>query len=130
MDWRTALGLAAGAINISAIIPYLRDVLSGTTRPNIVTWSLWTLIGAVLSYAQYQAGASWTLALLIGSTFSNLIVACVAIRHGQRSYGWIDGICLVMALLAIGAWWWTSNPLFAIVIGVLAEFFAASPTIL
>jgi hypothetical protein len=129
MDWRTVLGLLAGLINIASIIPYVRDVLAGSTRPNIVTWFLWTLIGAILSYAQYTAGASWTLALLVGATLSDLVVTILSIRHGQRRYGWIDGGCFAVAMLAIIAWWWTSNPVAAIIVGVMAEICAASPTI-
>jgi hypothetical protein len=37
--------------------------------------------------------------------------------------------CLVMALAAMAGWWWTENPVIAIVLGVLAEIFAVSPTI-
>ena len=49
MDWRTVIGLAAGTITLLSILPYIRDILRGLTRPNLVTWWLWTLNGGILS---------------------------------------------------------------------------------
>jgi hypothetical protein len=130
MDWRTALGLAAGFIIFVSIVPYVRDTLRGSTRPNIVTWSLWTLTGAILVAAQYTAGASWTLVILLASTVTTSIVTVLAIRYGQRKYGWFDGACLAMAIVAIAGWAVTANPLTGIVLGVLAEACAVAPTVL
>ncbi|HJU06790.1 MAG TPA: hypothetical protein VJ692_16695 [Nitrospiraceae bacterium] len=130
MDWRTALGLVASLIILVSIVPYILDTLRGSTRPNIVTWSLWTLTGAVLAAAQYSAGASWTLAILVSSTVSTSIVTILAVGYGQSKYGWFDGACLVMALTAILGWAITANPLVGIVLGVLGEMCAVAPTVL
>jgi hypothetical protein len=129
MDWRTVTGLIAGIITLLAIFPYIRDILRGSTRPNLVTWSLWTLNGCILAFAQYAAGASWTLAVVVGATISTAMVTLLAVPFGQRGYGLFDAVCLVMALAAMGGWWWTKDPLAAIVLGVLAEIFAVAPTI-
>jgi hypothetical protein len=129
MDWRQILGIIAGLITFLAIVPYVLDTVRGTTRPNLVTWFLWTLNGSILAYAQFTAGASWTLAVLVASTLSTAVVTMLAIPFGQRRYGFIDAACLAMALAAMTGWWWTENPLTAIVLGVLAEIFAVSPTI-
>ena len=130
MDWRTALGLLAGLIILVSIVPYVRDTLRGSTRPNIVTWALWTLTGAILVAAQYTAGASWTLVILVASTVTTSIVTVLAIRYGQTNYGWFDGGCLVMAVLALAGWVITANPLTGIVLGVVAEACAVAPTVL
>ena len=74
-------------------------------RPNLVTWFLWTLNGSILAAAQYASGASWTLSVLVASTISTGIVTVLAIPLGQRSYGVLDGLCLVMALAAMAGWW-------------------------
>jgi|RhiMethySRZTD1v2_1073278.scaffolds.fasta_scaffold12006_6 hypothetical protein len=129
MDWRTALGIAAGVITLLSILPYITDILRGMTRPNLVTWWLWTLNGGILAFAQYTAGASWTLVVVVAATIATTMVAVLAVPFGQRDYGLFDAVCLVMALAALGGWWWTKDPLAAIVLGVVAEIFAVSPTI-
>jgi hypothetical protein len=129
MDWRTAIGLLAAVITVGSIIPYILDIFRGSTKPNIVTWFLWTLNGSILSYAQFTAGASWTLGVLLASTSTTAIVTVLAIRYGQARYGWIDGVCLLIAIGAIALWQITGNPLTAMVSCVVAEIFAASPTV-
>lgn len=129
MDWRAVVGTLAGAVTFLAIIPYVLDIFRGLTCPNVVTWFLWTLNGSILASAQYISGASWTLSVLVASTISTAIVTVLAVPFGQSKYGVLDGICLVMALAAMVCWWWTENPLTAIVLGVFAEIFAVSPTI-
>jgi uncharacterized protein with PQ loop repeat len=129
MDWRAVVGFSAGAITLLAIIPYIIDILRGLTRPNVVTWFLWTLNGSILAYAQHTVGASWTLSVLVASTISTGLVTLLAVPFGQRQYGVLDGVCFLMALAAMGGWWWTENPLTAIVLSVVAEIFAVSPTI-
>ncbi len=119
----------AGAMTFLAIIPYILDIFRGRTRPNLVTWFLWTLNGSILAYAQYEAGASWTLSVLVASTVSTALITLLAVPFGQRNYGVLDGVCFAMALAAMAGWWWTQNPVVAIILGVLAEIFAVSPTI-
>jgi hypothetical protein len=124
------LGGLSALLCAAAIVPYVSDTVRGATRPNSVTWFLWTLNGLILGYAQFSAGASWTLVVLVVSTASDALVAFLSLRYGQRHYGWVDGACFAMALIAVLAWWITANPLTAIVVGVLAEVFAVFPTIL
>src|SRR5262245_1934867 len=129
IDWRTIVGIGAGIITLLSFVPYVRDILRGVTHPNLVTWSLWTLNGGILAFAQYTAGASWTLMVVVTATIGTALVAVLAVPFGQRDYGLLDAVCLVMALAALGGWWWTKDPLTAIVLGVVAEIFAVSPTI-
>src|SRR3989344_5247088 len=44
MDWHLILGISAGLIAIGATVPYILSIIRGETRPNVVSWSLWTII--------------------------------------------------------------------------------------
>jgi hypothetical protein len=129
MDWRTIIGTVAGTIMLLSFLPYIRDIMRGLTHPNLVTWWLWTLNSVIIAFAQYTAGASWTLAVVVAATIGTATVAVLAVPFGQRDYGLLDAVCLVMALAALAGWWWTKDPLTAIVLGVVAEIFAVSPTV-
>src|SRR5262245_53041461 len=129
MDWRTIVGTVAGTIMLLSFLPYIRDIMRGLTHPNLVTWWLWTLNSVIIAFAQYTAGASWTLAVVVAATIGTATVAVLAVPFGQRAYGLFDAVCLVMALAALAGWWWTKDPLAAIVLGIVAEIFAVSPTI-
>jgi hypothetical protein len=115
---------------LSGTIPYVVEMLRGKTQPSIVTWGLWTFNGIILCAAQISAGASWTVVTLIASTLSTAIVTIIALRRGQYALTSFDAACLAISLSAIGGWAMTSSPLTALVLGIGAEVFAVTPTVI
>jgi hypothetical protein len=104
-------------------------MLHGETRPNVVSWILWTLIQMIIIIAQFSAGASWSVILPIAMTFNTCLVLIICLYgYGYAKYGYVDLICLVLALAAIAAWRLTNDPVLAIVLSVAADFAAAVPT--
>lgn len=130
LDWHILVGVVSGIVQISAIVPYIRDMLRGTTRPNIVSWALWTLIQVIAIAAQLSAGASWSIILLFAMTFNTSLVTILGlIGYGYKKYSWLDWGCLVLAILAIVLWQITNQPLIALVLAIVADLIIAIPTI-
>ncbi len=130
MDWHGGLGIVAGLLQVSSIIPYAKDILKGSTRPNVVSFVIWTLIEVVAMVAQFSAGASWSVILLIATTFNtSLVVVLCFMGYGYKKYGLLDKFCFVLAIAAIILWQVTRQPLVAIVLAVLADILASVPTI-
>src|SRR3989344_6302690 len=131
MDWHLILGISAGLIAIGATVPYILSIVRGETRPNVVSWSLWTVIVLITALAQVSAGASWSILLLIGTLIANfsVLVLCV-FGYGYRKFELADKICLALALVALLFWWVTSNPVVAIILAVTADGIAYLTTYL
>lgn len=120
----------AAALTIVSVVPYVRDMVKGTTRPNIVTWGLWCLIQAIFAAAQFSAGASLSIVLpLFEVATVGLIVVLGLAGFGYKKYGPIDFVCLVLALGAIALWQVTNDPMLAMWMAVAADFIAAIPTL-
>jgi hypothetical protein len=130
-DWHLLLGSFAGILTLAAIAPYIRDILHGTTRPNIVSYVLWSSLILISILAQVSAGASWSLALLIGDFLSTATVVglCLA-GYGYGKYGRLELACFGIAVLAVVSWQLTQEPLLAIILATVADLTAAIPTIL
>jgi len=129
-DWHLMLGIVSGMIALLAIIPYVKDILYGTTRPNIFSWSLWVFLLLISLLAQLSAGASWSIIFLLGDLIGTSIVLVLSIvGYGYGKYGWIEWICLTLAVVAIISWQATSQPLLAIIFAALADLMASIPTI-
>jgi len=129
-NYHILLAIIASSIQIFSLIPYIWTMLKGKTRPNAVSWALWTLIQTIAIFAQISAGASWSLVLLITMTMGTALTLTLAlVGYGYKEYGWIDLVCLVVALGAIAVWQITNEPLLAIVFAIFADFIAAIPTI-
>ncbi len=129
-DWHLLLGILSGLISCFAIIPYIIDIIHGTTRPNIVSFSFWALLLAISIIAQISSGSSWSVILLMGDFIgtSTVVVFCL-IGYGYKKYGKTELICTILAILAIVSWQVTHQPVLAIVFAVIADLMAAIPTV-
>lgn len=126
------LGIAAGFIQIAAIVPYVKDIINGKTRPNIVSWSLWTLIQVIGIWILLTApdGYSWSLVLLGTTTFNTgLVVLLCLLGYGSRQFGKLELICLVLAFIAMGLWIASENAILTLTFDIFADFVAALPTL-
>ncbi len=129
MDWHAALALLTGIITAVAVVPYVRDMLHGTTRPNLVTWGLWLLIQSIFISAQFSSGASWSVVLpLVEMGTVGAVFFLGLVGYGYKKYGWLDAVCLVIAVAAIVLWQMTDEPMVALVLSVFADFVAVLPT--
>jgi uncharacterized membrane protein YoaK (UPF0700 family) len=130
MNWHLALGVIGGIIALFAIIPYIKDILKKTTRPNTVSWSIWAFLLLISILAQLNAGASWSIILLVGDFIgtSTIVVLCL-IGYGYGKYSWLEWTCLTLAILAIISWQTTRQPVLAIAFAIIADAMAAIPTL-
>lgn len=132
LDWHVVVGIASGVLSIASVVPYVRDMLKGgETKPNAVSFFLWTLLEFIALLAQIKSGASWSVIVVIAVTFNTGLVTVLAlIGYGYREYGKIDIVCFLFAILAIILWQVTGQPVLAIVLAIVADAFAAIPTLI
>ncbi len=127
---RAILGVSAGILSIAAFFPYLRDILKGTTRPSLVSWSGWTLLTGIATAAQFTKGAGWSIVVPLASTIGTALVTVLAIKRGYTKFTTTDKICFSLAGLAIILWALTREPLVALILSLVADVIVAIPTIL
>lgn len=132
MSWHLLIGILAGVIQVTAIVPYVKSILKRETQPNIVSWALWTLIQVIAIWIQLNAdqGFSWSLILLLATTFNTGLVTILCLRgYGYKSFGWVEKLCLASALVAIGLYAWTDNATLSLTFDIIADLIAAVPTL-
>lgn len=130
MDWHIALAALAGVISFSSLIPYVRDIVHGTTRPNAITWFLWLFIQLIAIAAQLHEGASWSIVFVIADGITILVVCALSvIGYGYTEWNAFDALCGVLGVVAIIAWQVTGNAVLALGFSVLADGLAALPTL-
>jgi hypothetical protein len=130
IDWHSILGGIAGVLALVAIAPYIKDILHGTTRPNIFSFGLWALLLGIAAAAQISAGASWSVLLIVGDFIGTSAIAALCLMgYGYGKYGWLEVSCTVLAILAIIAWQLEHQPVLAIAFAAAADILASIPTI-
>lgn len=110
---------------------YIRDVIRGRTKPNLVSWFFWALAPLIGSYLQYQAGAGLSILPVFLMGFMPLVIFVVAsLRHnGYWKLSKFDIWCGVFSFLALVCWLVTKRADISILFAILSDALAAIPTL-
>jgi hypothetical protein len=127
-EYFTIIGALLGALGG---FYYLFQTLIGKTRPNRVTWFMWALFPMIAFVAQLSQGVGSVAWVTFVSGFTPLLIFVASFVN--KSAYWktrrIDYLLLSASLLSLGLWSITDNANIALLIAIIADFFAAIPTL-
>ncbi len=112
---------------------YIKDTISGKTRPNRISWIFWTIAPFVGVYIAYNSGVS--IPLLISTFMAGFcpLLVVIASFFNKNAY-WkttkFDVLCGILSFVAIIIWFTTKNTVLALMFAIMADLFAGIPTII
>jgi hypothetical protein len=122
--------IAASAVLVAALA-YIHSMFKGQTRPNRVTWLMWTIAPFTATLAAFSSGATWAAVPVLMSGLSPFLILIASFLH-KNAY-WklsvFDYACGVLSALALVLWYLTENPDVAIVFAIFSDAIAAMPTL-
>lgn len=127
MNPQTIFTTLATILVFIGYIPYIRDVIRGTTRPHIFSFFIWALTTFIIFFLQLKNGGgvgSW-ITFVVGCLL--ILVLLLSLKNGKRDIRNIDIIFFVMALLAIPLWLLAKQPVLSISLLVLIDVIAFVP---
>ena len=125
---KTALGILATLMAFFSYIPYIRNMLSGKTKPHAFSWLLWGALTAIAFVGQVSDNAgpgAWVTGFTAMVSF---FIFITALRTGEKDISKSDWFSLAGAGLAMLLWWATSNPLTAVILITLIDALGFYPT--
>lgn len=127
---RNFLIVLVSLIDLLANVPYIKDVIKGKSKPNIASWSTWTLVNIITVVAAIAAGEAFN-TVALGATFlaGSFAILLLGLYHGTRKYTWFDGICQAIALTGVVLWQLAGNPNIALLFVLIVDIFASAPTV-
>jgi hypothetical protein len=114
-------GVLAGMLGAADTIPYIRDVLAGSTRPYRWTWLIWGVLGVVVCLSQWADGASWSLIMAAVQAVLTCVIFLLAIRRGEGSLGHVERLMLAIASGGLLGWVVADEPIVATACVVAAD---------
>lgn len=126
---KTAFLILATVVTVGSVLPYARDILKGTTKPNIVSWITWTLLTGIATAAEIAAHEYITAIFTSAAVLETAIIVILGLRHGYVKYTSFDVVCQVAAIIGIILWQLFNSPTIGVVGAVLIDFIGALPTI-
>lgn len=127
------LVIFSAAISLSGAFAYIRDMMRGKSKPNLVTWGLWAFAPLIATGAALSANSDlWATVRIFMSGFGPLLVFVAALLVSQSYWklSKFDYLCGFMSLIALGAWVIADEPILAILFAATADLFATIPTVL
>lgn len=120
------------AVNVFGIVSYIKDTLRGQTKPNRITWLLWSVAPLIATAAVLSGGFSWVVLPIFMAGFGPLLVliASFANPNSYWKLGVLDYVCGLFSVLALVFWWITKEANIAIVFAIASDGFAAVPTLI
>ncbi len=122
-------GLAVG-LTFYAFFPYIRSIHAGKTKPHAFSWIIWGATTFIVFFAQISDGAgigAWPIGI---SGAISLYVAILAYcRRSDSSTTRLDWLFFILALAALPVWFFTSDPLWAVIILTIVDLLGFGPTV-
>jgi hypothetical protein len=115
------LGLLAGVIGVAGYIPYIRDILKGTTKPDRASWFIWLLEYTALFAAQVSAGATDSLWLIGLQLVGVVAIALLACKYGVGALDRQSVIILSCVCATLVLWYFSRNANLTILLLVAVE---------
>jgi hypothetical protein len=125
MAFAPILGILAGVASVANTVPYVRDVVDGTTRPHRGSWLIWAVTASVVYASQRADGATWSLIMAGAQAVLTAFVFLLAIRRGEGGMGARDASLIVLAAAGVAGWIVVDEPLVATACVIAADLIAA-----
>ncbi len=118
-------------INLIGQILYLRSIIAGNTKPNLVSWFIWSLAPFIGVFFALKAGAGLSVLPVFMAGFGPFMVMVLSIlrKNAYWKLTTFDLICGAFSLAALVLYVITHNLGISILFAILSDGLAAVPTI-
>lgn len=122
MDWLRIFGISAALLNMVTLIPYIRDIYAGKTKPERASWVIWTTLSFIFFITNFSEGATESLWFAGGQVLITCYVLGLSIKRGIGGLERRDKIGLSLAGLGLLLWYFTNNAVYALVLAVIVDY--------
>lgn len=129
INMKEILGIIAVLLGIFGIIPYIRDIFLGKTKPHLYSNVIWAVVTTLAFFGQLSAGGgpgAWTTGVMAIIT---IYIAILSKKYGTKDVTKLDIIFLIIGLLAIIPWYLSHDPTISVMIATIIDICGFIPTI-
>ena len=119
------------SLNVIGSSDYLIKTARGLVKPNRVTWLLWAFVPLIAFSGQLSSGVGLQSLQTLAAGLLPLAIFCASFlnAHAYWRLNSLDYGCAVASIAAIAVWVVTADAGYAILLSVVADALAATPTI-
>jgi len=130
MYFKGVISAAAIVLTLVAFLPYLRSILTGTTRPHVFSWIIWGTTTSMVFIAQLadRGGVgAWPIGVSGAITIG---IAVLAYRkRADTTITVTDWLFFCAAMSSAPLWYFTADPMWAVILLTTVDMLGFGPTI-
>lgn len=116
-----SFGYVSGGLILLSFLPYLRGIFKGQTKPERMSWFIWSILGGIAFFSQLAKGASHSLWMPGLQTIGDLLVFVLAIKYGIGGMQRRDIVALVAVTISLVLWYHTKEPAVALMLAIAID---------
>ena len=128
MNTTSILVVLSSFVMIGGMIPYIKDIIQGKTKPRIISWFIWTCLTGISFFASIVERQYPTAILMFFSMLSTLSVVILGWKDRQGGVSKLDVICLIGTIIGAILWAIFNSPSIAVIAMVCIDFVGGVPT--
>lgn len=130
MPYRELLSAVAISLTFIAFFPYIRSIIRGTIKPHVFSWVIWGTTTFVVFLAQLEGhGGAGAWPIGVSGSITIFIALLAFMKRADIVITKTDWLFFVSALSSLPFWYFTSNPLWAVVILTTVDVLGFGPTV-
>jgi len=129
IDAFLTFAVIANLITVLVSIIYIKSIYSGKTKPHTFTWFNWTLLAFITAYAQFSLNGGLSAWIFVFTAITSLFITILSLSRGVKKVTRIDWSAFLTSLIIIPVWYFTKNPVMALVLIMIIDSFSYIPTI-
>jgi hypothetical protein len=130
MMYKEFLSALAIALTFFAFFPYIRSILKDEIKPHVFSWVIWGSTTFIVFLAQLRDGGgagAWPIGV---SGLITIYVAFLAyVKKADITITKTDWLFFLTAMMSLPLWYFTADPLWAVVILTSVDVFGFGPTV-
>jgi hypothetical protein len=123
------LSSIAVILTLVGYLPYIRDTISGKTKPHVYTWFIWGFISFIAFGLQVSDHAGPGAFVTLAAAIVCSVIFLLGLRQGEKQITTLDTLFLISALTATAIWLFANQPVLSVILLSLIDIFGFLPTV-
>lgn len=126
---KDVIGAIAVLLTFVGYVPYIRDTISGKTKPHVYTWFLWAFVTAIAFALQVSESAGPGSLVTLAASIVCFVIFALSYRQGTKDIVKTDTVFFILGIIALILWLFAKQPAMSVIIVSIIDMLAFGPTI-
>jgi len=114
-------GIVAGVLQGLFYVPYIRDIVRGSTRPHRGSWAIWCALSVIVLASQRADGGRWSLLVVVAQAVGAATILALSVTRGVGGTSRLDLGLAAIAIAGLVGWYAAGDPTLATLSVVIAD---------